>query len=79
MCYNNCYQQFNSIPSNRWCGNSNGELVPAEVWGENVNALFLGEQRMESTSVGPIDAVALIGLPEGQLAAIEHVIISLPF
>lgn len=57
----------------------NCEIVPAEVWRENVNAFVLGEQRMESASVRPVDAVALVGLPEGQLAAIEHIIISLPF
>lgn len=50
----------------------NRELLPAEVRGKNVNALVLGEQRMESTSVGPIDAVALVGIPEAQLAAIKH-------
>lgn len=50
----------------------NRELVPAEVRGKNVNAFVLGEQRMESTSVGPIDAVALVGIPEAQLAAITH-------
>lgn len=79
MCSLNCWQQFNFIPSNRWCGDRNRELVPAEVWGENVNALVLGEQRMESAPVRPVDAVALVGIPEGQLAAIEHVIILLPF
>lgn len=50
----------------------NPELVPAEVRGKNINAFVLGEQRMEGTSVGPIDAVALVGIPEAQLAAIKH-------
>lgn len=50
----------------------NRELVPAQVWGKNVNAFVLGEQRMESTPIGPVDAVALVGIPEAQLAAIKH-------
>lgn len=52
--------------------------VPAEVRGENVYALVLGEQRVESASVRPVDAVALVGLPEGQPAAVEQMIILLP-
>lgn len=52
--------------------------VPAEVRGENVDALVLGEQRVESASVRPVDAVTLVGLPEGQPAAVEQMIILLP-
>lgn len=52
--------------------------VPAEVGGENVNALVLGEQRVESASVRPVDAVALLGRPEAQLAAVEQMIILFP-
>lgn len=33
---------------------------------------------MESASVGPVDAVALVGVPEGQHPAIEHTVISHP-
>lgn len=62
MCSLNREQQFN-------LRNRSSELVPAEIWGENVDALVLGEQRVEGAPVGSVDAVALVGLPEGQLAA----------
>ena len=48
--------------------------VPAEVWSEDVNALVLLQQGMESTAIGSIDAVALVRVPEGQLPAKQHIV-----
>lgn len=52
--------------------------VPAQVGGENVNALVLGEKRVESAAVRPVDGVAHVGRPEGQPAAVEQMIVLLP-
>lgn len=47
--------------------------VPAEVWGEDVDAFVLFQQRMESAPVRAIDAVALFARPEFHLPAKQHI------
>lgn len=49
-----------------------GIRAPAQVRGEHVEHLVLGDDRMERRSVGPVDHVALVRCPPVQRAAGKH-------